>query len=141
MLRELAAALDALPEKRLAPDSLVNGDGEYCALGALGRARGIDMEPIDPDDRQAVAEAFGIAEALAAEIMYLNDEYFAESYQWIKVEICGPVRLGPPDYGSHFRSVRAPIANADEHRWHAMRRWVNEQIKDLAAIDAARGES
>lgn len=129
MLRELAAALDALPEKRLAAESLVNADGEYCALGALGRARGMDMATIEADDRQAVAEAFGIAEALAAEIMYLNDEYFDEPYQWISVDICGPVRPGPPDFGSHRRSVRVPIENAGERRWRAMRKWVDEQLK------------
>jgi hypothetical protein len=68
MLRELVQALDALPEKRLASGSLVTAEGDYCTLGALGRARGMDMAPIDPEDREAVAKAFGVAEALAAEI-------------------------------------------------------------------------
>ena len=127
MLRELLAALDALPEKRLAAESLVTADGEFCTLGALGRARGIDMDPIDPEDRQAVARTFGIAEALAAEIMYLNDEWI-DDWKWIEVEICGPVRPGYPDYGRHHRTVRVKNEQVAEQRWQYMRDWVAKQI-------------
>ena len=35
-LREIIAALDALPEKWLAANSLETADGDYCTLGALG---------------------------------------------------------------------------------------------------------
>ena len=48
--------------------------GDVCALGSVGRARGIDMAPIDPEDNEAVASTFGIADAMAREIMYWNDE-------------------------------------------------------------------
>lgn len=71
-LRDLGAALDALPERALISDEL-EADGAYCALGAVGAARGIDMTDVDPYDRERVAEMFGIAPALAAEIMDLND--------------------------------------------------------------------
>jgi hypothetical protein len=73
MLRELLAALEAMPVKRLIAEEL-EYEGEVCALGALGRQRGVDMSKIDPEDREKVAEAFGVAEALAAEIMFMNDE-------------------------------------------------------------------
>jgi hypothetical protein len=43
-------------------------------LGTIGKARGIDLWTIDPEDRDAVADAFGIPLALACEIMYENDE-------------------------------------------------------------------
>lgn len=80
-LRELLEALDALPVKELTCDVLQeNADGPVCALGAVGRKRGIDMSEIDPDNRSDVASTFGIAEALAAEIMFENDDDFGFCY-------------------------------------------------------------
>ncbi len=72
-LRDLIAALDAMPEKGLIANEL-REDGEVCALGALGLRRGLDLEAIDPEDPDAVADIFGIAPALAREIVYENDE-------------------------------------------------------------------
>ena len=69
-LRELAAAMDAMPVKALAAESLVTADGEFCTLGVLGQARGIDMAPIDPEDWDAVAKAFNLAPAMVREIVY-----------------------------------------------------------------------
>lgn len=128
MLRELIQALDALPEKRLAADSLVTADGEYCTLGALGRARGIDLTAIDPDDRRAVADAFGVAEALAAEIMFENDESAADKWDWINVEICGPMREHWRE--KHTKSVRVPNSREAEQRWSAMRQWALSHLID-----------
>jgi hypothetical protein len=123
-LREIVEALDALPNKRLASDSLVNADGEYCTLGALGRARGLDMGPIDPEDREAVAANFGISEALAAEIMYENDQgCWVDDWLWLDVEICGPVRPYYPEWGKHTKQIRVPNERAAEQRWHRMRQW------------------
>jgi hypothetical protein len=72
-LRETLAALDALPEKKLVTDEL-QAEGSFCTLGAVGRARGVEMGPIDPEDHDTVAATFGIADAMAREIMYYNDE-------------------------------------------------------------------
>ena len=72
-LREMLAALDALPEKRLIGEELEK-DGEVCALGAVGKARGIDMSNIDPEDYDAVAATFNIPDAFAREIMFVNDD-------------------------------------------------------------------
>jgi hypothetical protein len=72
-LKEMLAALDALPVKRLIEGDLQAG-GEVCAIGAVGARRGIDLAEIDPHDRSTVANVFGVSEALAAEIMYINDE-------------------------------------------------------------------
>ncbi len=70
---ELREAMDAMPEKRLVAEVL-EADGQFCTIGVLGEKRGINMEALDPEDREEVAAAFGIAPALAAEIVFMNDE-------------------------------------------------------------------
>lgn len=72
-LKELLVALDAMPVKELIEHELEQ-DGEVCAIGALGKARGIDMSKIDPEDPTQVAGAFNIAECLAQEVVFENDE-------------------------------------------------------------------
>jgi hypothetical protein len=98
--KELLAALDAMPEKRLIVDEL-EANGQFCTLGVLGAARGIDMSVIDPDDAEKVAREFNIAEALAQEVVYMNDEW-----------------------GS-YSGVETP-----EKRWARMRRWAADQIAE-----------
>lgn len=110
MLRDLLAALDAMPEKALVADSLVTAEGEFCTLGALGRVRGIDMTKLDPEDRESVAGAFGIATAMAQEIVYMNDEYEDGHRCW------------------SGRWVYEP--ETDEERFERMRAWVAKQIKE-----------
>jgi hypothetical protein len=72
-LRELVAALDAIESHELISSELEQ-NGQVCALGSVGVRRGLDMAGIDPYDRREVARAFGIAEAMAAEVMHENDE-------------------------------------------------------------------
>lgn len=81
-VRDLIEALDAMPEKRLAAD-LFDAEGSHCALGAIAAHRRVDLEHIqDPfahpgdlyDCRDEIADALDIAPALAAEVMFLNDE-------------------------------------------------------------------
>lgn len=74
-LRDLADALDVMPEKRLIKDEFWNG--EACALGVLGSKRGIDPITIDPDDYQRLASLFGVAHQLIQEVEYENDEGLA----------------------------------------------------------------
>lgn len=96
-LRELRDALDALESKRLIANELQQ-EAEVCALGAVGQKRGIDMAVIDPEDSESVADAFGIAPAMAREIVYMNDEWlretpeqrYARMRQWIVSEIKEP---------------------------------------------------
>jgi hypothetical protein len=73
-LREMIAAFDALPEKRLIANNLQAPEGSVCSLGAVGKVRGLDMAALDPEDHPNVAHAFNVAHAMACEIMYLNDE-------------------------------------------------------------------
>ena len=74
-LEELLAALDALPDKRLVMGALEDQDGGVCALGCIGRTRGLDLGVVDPEDYDEVARTFGVAGAMAREIMYWNDDY------------------------------------------------------------------
>ena len=78
-LRELIAALDALPEKKLTAGELVADDGAVCALGAAGLKRGADMAPLDPYDSDTLADVFGIAHQMIREIEYMNDEVWFET--------------------------------------------------------------
>lgn len=99
-LMEMLAALDAMPEKRLVSSALEK-DGEFCALGTVGVRRGLKMGEIDPEDFEAVARSFGIAEALAREIEAENDS----------------------DGGGWRSTVETP-----EERWARMRAWVVEHL-------------
>jgi hypothetical protein len=74
LLKDLLSALDAMPEKVLIANELEANDGGVCALGAVGKARGIDMTGVDPQEFEVVAPLFDIAEPLAREIAYENDE-------------------------------------------------------------------
>ena len=74
LLREMLEALDAMPVKELIAGSLQEQDGGVCALGALAQRKGIDVSAIDPEESKDVAKAFGIADALAREIAFENDE-------------------------------------------------------------------
>lgn len=93
-LREMATALDSLPEKALITEELEQ-DGAVCALGSVGKMRGIDMSNVDPEDYDSVAAMFGIPHALAQEIMWINDEWggatpeerWKEVREWVRREI------------------------------------------------------
>lgn len=122
LLREIAAALDAMPVKELVANEL-EADGSYCTLGVVGAARGIELSKIDPDDRETVAGQFGIAEALAAEIMYENDEAVPR-YEYVEVEVVGPLRLW--DGRKVWERVEPPHARA--RRWQYMRNWVEKHL-------------
>lgn len=99
-LREMLSAFDALPEPKLVANELET-EGAVCAIGAVGKARGVDMAKLDPENTERVASVFGVSEALAREIVYMNDEWGShrekpeERYyrmrRWVKASIRGPV--------------------------------------------------
>lgn len=90
LLRDLLQALDDMPEKILIADALVDAEGDHCVLGVLGHKRGIPLSKLDPEDSNTVADAFDIANALACEIVYINDE--AGNYGETPQERWGRVR-------------------------------------------------
>lgn len=132
LLRELVEALDAMDDKRLYPGSFATADGEFCTLGVLGAKRGTKMDDLGDEeycDTDLVGRRFGIAPAMAAEIMYLNDEWLVEQWEWIDVEFCGPVRPYWPDWGNNTRRVSIRNDNHAVERWQRMRAWVAKQLK------------
>lgn len=108
-LRDLLVSLQALPDKKLIAGNMER-DGEVCAIGALGRMRGIDMTEIDQVIEEfgdidggaqvgyEVGVVFKIAPALAMELMYENDE-------------------------------ASPWHETPEQRYHRMVRWVGRHIR------------
>lgn len=124
LLRDMVAALDAMPDKRLFQGHLVAPDGGVCALGALGQMRGVDMSKFEKyidddgecDDPNALADHLGreldAAYQLIMEVQYMNDEYFDFYYT-------------PGDY----RSSKC-IEYTPEERWTKMREWAAKQIID-----------
>lgn len=85
--RDLIAALDAMPEKRLVTGKLETAEGAVCALGALGKARGVPVGSLDTYDHEALGETFDVARQLAQETMHVNDEYFVrdDAARWQRV--------------------------------------------------------
>ncbi|MCB1626493.1 MAG: hypothetical protein KDI48_02125 [Xanthomonadales bacterium] len=118
LLRDLAAALDAMPEKRLIANDLVDANGCHCALGVLGETRQMDLAALEPEDTQQVANAFGVADALIREIVYINDE---GQFRWD---------------GERYLDANDPLVC--ERRWKEVRDWVQQRIEgaDAQAVAA-----
>lgn len=72
--RALLAALDAMPEKALVAGDLETEEGSVCALGCLGKARGVALDDVDTTDWVSLGALFDIAPQLAQEVMFVNDE-------------------------------------------------------------------
>ena len=87
LLREMITALDAMPDKRLIASELIK-DGEVCALGCIGRSRGLEMQDMDPDDHDQLGAVFNVAPQLIAEIEFINDESWGAATpeaRWMKM--------------------------------------------------------
>lgn len=95
-LYEMLHAMAALPEPKLISENL-EADGFVCAIGSVGKARGIPLTDIDPDDYHSIAGKFGISRAMVQEIEYINDEgghrretpeeRFSRVREWIESQI------------------------------------------------------
>lgn len=110
-LKEMLAAMDAMPEKKLVKSALVTPQGEVCAIGSAVVHRGVDiadLKDLDLEDNweyvnHHLAKRLDIAPALVAEIENINDE------AW---------------------DCMSPIT--DERRFEIVRHWVESHIKEAA---------
>jgi hypothetical protein len=89
-----------MPEKILIAGQLINEKGDCCAIGAVCKARSLDVSKIDYWDADSVAKAIGVARSMAAEIEYENDEGY-----------------------------RRPDPETPEARWTRMLKWASDLIK------------
>lgn len=124
LLRELLAALDAMPDKQLVAGEL-EADGQFCALGVVGQARGLNLGTIDTYDVESLGGTFNIADQLAREIMWVNDEHVG-AWEWVQVEVCGPMR----PWDQRYEDVRVPNERAGAQRWKTVRDWVAASITE-----------
>lgn len=111
LLREMAAALDAMPEKRLIAEELVADNGQCCALGAVALARGLDVSGLNPEEADLVAARFNIAEAMAREIAFINDS-----------------AIDPLDQ-PEARPIKEQLKAEERLRWRIVRDWVDRNIR------------
>lgn len=102
LLRSLKDALEAMPAQRLGA-GWIESAGDVCALGALGRARGMDMQRLGGEDNDGLAREFGVAHQLIAEIEFENDEVgwsrtpeerWQRMHAWVCSRIAQEVRHG-----------------------------------------------
>lgn len=114
-LRELEAALLALPEKRLIAEELENAAGEVCAVGALAKFKGkenprvaADLGQVPLDDNEVLpeeleevtidlAQQLGIPRMVAVAVVHENDD-------------CWPANITP------------------EQRYNKMLAWTQQQL-------------
>lgn len=132
-LRELAAALDAMPDKRLIARELASKDGCLCTLGVIGKARGLALGAMDVDDYEGLAASLAVNAKIAQEIMWENDETFCD-HEYVRIEICGPMRGDYYDRcgwhrEEHRRYIEVLKEDAEHLRWQHMRSWVQSHIK------------
>jgi hypothetical protein len=112
--RDLVAALDEMPVKRLIAKELQTPEGDVCALGCLGKKRGVDLSDLDveemADNYDFLGRTFDIASQLSQEVMYINDEASRkplrrEGMRWVQEE------------------------ETPEERWTRVRAWAARQIR------------
>lgn len=135
-LRELLAALDAMPDKRLIANAATK-DGCMCTLAVVAAKRGHDLQELDSDmemwEWDRIAAQLGISQAMAREVMWQNDEHTAE-FEWIDRPEGPPT---PEEWAEFERShryhlpdsIRRPVLDHGERRWKFMRNWVAKQIQ------------
>lgn len=101
LFKDILIAMNGMPSKRLIARELEQKDGAVCAIGAAGKLRGVDMSKLDPEDAETVAGKFDIADCLAREIVWENDECgrrketpeerFIRMRRWVRSQIKDPL--------------------------------------------------
>jgi hypothetical protein len=125
-LRDLIRALEAMPVRELIPNTL-EASGQYCALGAVARSRGLNPGLMDTEDHDQLAQVFNVASVLAREVMYVNDDG-AETDEpdgWI--ELHGPVRGWEQQ---PMIPVYEPGSPEARDRWGRVHRWAVSHLRE-----------
>ncbi len=100
LLKDILIAMNGMTRKRLIDKELEQYDGAVCAIGAAGKLRGVDMSGLDPEDIETVAAKFNVADCLAREIVWQNDdaywketpeERFYRVRKWLRKQIKEPL--------------------------------------------------
>ena len=155
LLRDLVAALDAMPDKRLAYEKLIRDDGCRCAFGVLAAHRGVDAAKLDPEDTEILAQTFDVAEALAREVVCVNDEHCPPArpvqvgggYQNAaghQIDYRELLRLSGAERAEYQRvpcSYRPPTPEdeiaVERKRWCVVREWAAGWLREEAQSDQA----
>lgn len=126
-LRDLEAALLALPDKRLIADRVIDAEGDVCAIGALAKYKGRDLlaEPnlyedgeFDGDgEMEEIGMELGMPRLVAWKVVCRNDVEIDGHYE----RLPGPARW----YGD-YPQVYVPIT--PEARYEKMLAWVRAQL-------------
>lgn len=120
ILIDLVRALDAMPERRLARRTF-NTECGACALGAVAQQRGVDLSDLEPPKERVMrgeevdqvntvelAKRLDIAESMAKEVMWENDDNFDDS------------PLGQYDRWSHMRTwALNNMSEETREKWEA----------------------
>ena len=110
-LRDMVAALDAMPVKELVAEEFVRDAEHVCAMGCVAVARQIDVTDLDIYDPESVGQRLGIAKALAAEVAFENDG------------------------GFYYEAEETPAA-----RWVRMRKWASAQLRSEPSSSTSERE-
>lgn len=138
-LRELEAALLALPEKRLIAEKLEDSDGQVCALGALAKHKGHSIPAIETEDEwwdesghaeemEEFGVSLGMPRLVAWKVVAKNDIEIDGHY----VNLPGPYR-----WFQEQQNLRAYVPVTPEIRYQKMLAWVQRQIQAAASSEAS----
>lgn len=122
-LRELEAALLAMPEKRLIHGELTDDDGGVCAIACYARHKGLDLSKFDPEDESdEVGIAAGMPRLVAWQVVALND---------ITLDTVWEVAHGPVQRGHGVYKGGIPLVRdmTPEERYTAVLKWVRARLK------------
>ena len=120
-LRDLEAALLALPSKRLIADAL-EADGDVCAIACYGRAKGVDLSRFDNEDQSDDVGIAGGMPALVAWKVVAQNDLVCDTV-WEVAD--GPIQPGHGHYKGGIPLVRKMTP---EERYERVLSWVRSQL-------------
>ena len=129
-LRELEAALLALPEKRLIHGLLTDDEGGVCAIACYARHKGVDLSKFDPEyESDEVGIAAGMPRLVAWKVVALND---------LELDTVWEVAYGPERRGWGLYKGGIPYVRkmTPEERYEKVLAWVRAQFRAGGSTDA-----